>query len=179
MLKLKECYTDDINNKLKLCYIKTKPCEFSYIENEKALLSPYLNKLSEDDINNMLLKSIDNTKILECEKTLSLLKEKLINIENIEKELVIIKPPNANNPLINKDDLIKKILQVFINIENFKHHNYNIKAINDTNHNKTYETTDIKYSDYETLLVEKQSLETILNTDIENLKLLEIEFENS
>ena len=138
LLKLKECYTDDINNKLKLCYIKTKPCEFSYIENEKALLSPYLNKLSEDDINNMLLKSIDNTKILECEKTLSLLKEKLINIENIEKELVIIKPPNANNPLINKDDLIKKILQVFINIENFKHHNYNIKAINDTNHNKTY-----------------------------------------
>ncbi len=180
LLKLKECYTDDINNKLKLCSIKTKPCEISYIDNEKALLSPYLNKLSKDDINNMLLKSIDNTKILEYEKTLSLLKEKLINIENIEKELVIIKPPNANNPLINKDDLIKKILQVFINIENFKNHNNNIKAINynDTNHNKTYETTNIKYSDYETLLVEKQSLETILNTDMENLRLLEIEFDN-
>ena len=172
LFKLKESYTDDINIKINYCVIKTKPCEFSLIENEKKLLLSYLNKLTQNEINDMKINGIhyNDEDIINTEHLLSLLKDEYLEIQNKEKDLILTKPSYSNNHLIDKEDLLKQISNIFINIDELKEHYSNIKQINtfDTN-----EINTINYNQYKNLLLEKTNLET--NLELTRTKIISLE----
>ena len=172
LFKLKECYTDDINIKINYCVIKTKPCELSLIENEKKLLLSYLNKLTQNEINDMKINGIhyNDKDIINTEHLLSLLKDEYLEIQNKEKDLILTKPSYSINHLIDKEDLLKQISNIFINIDELKEHYSNIK------HTNTFETNEINtinYNQYKNLLLEKTNLET--NLELTKTKIISLE----
>ena len=184
LLKLKESYTDNIKLKIDYCVIKTKPCELSLIENERKLLLPYLNKLTEKEIedikvNGMKRINSNNEEIMKLEKSLSLLKDEYLKIENREKESILIKPSTTNNHLINKEELLKQILNIFVSIEELKEHHSNIKQINTKETNGTKEINTISYNDYKKQLVKKTNLEKNLELIGKKIILLEKDFQTT
>ncbi len=187
LLKLKERYNNDINIKINYCVIKTKPCDLSLIENERKLLLSYLNELTEKEINDMKVNGIKKIKlndeeIIKLETSLNLLKEEYSNIENKEKDLILIKPSNANNNSINKEELLKQILKIFISIEEFKEYKSNIKLIktNEINDiNQLSENNIINYNDYKKQLIEKTNLEKNLEIAGKKIILLEKDFQTT
>ena len=98
LLKFKNSYNDDIHSKITHSPIKNKPCDLSFIENEKTLLAPYLNKLTSDEIQDIKndINSLYKDKITNAENALSLLKDELLNIQTKETQLILIKPPHSN-----------------------------------------------------------------------------------
>ena len=181
LLRLKNCYNDDIVNKFNYSVIKTKPCDFSFIDNERKLLMIHLNKLTDNEILDIKINgaSLHNDDIIKTEQQLLLLKDEYSIIQNKEKELISIKPSSPDNCSINKDDLFTQILNSFTSIDEFKEHHSTIKLINTYDYNPTSSTSIITYNHYKKLLIDKTNLENNLELTNNKIILLENDFQTT
>jgi len=163
--------------KLKTMVVKTKPCEFSVLENEKIQLNMYLDLYHKNEKENENEKgNKDDIILIDLEKSLILLQNNLLELEQKEKELIDNKPNKITNSSINKDELLNEIIKMYDSVDIFKEFilslnlNLNVsipkKEINNSNKN----------NDYKLLLKQKIKLEELINLNKNKLSTLESEF---
>jgi len=168
--------------KLKTMVVKIKPCEFSVLENEKIQLNMYLDLYHKNENENKKRNkkgNKDDIILIDLEKSLILLQNNLLELEQKEKELIDNKPNKITNSSINKDELLNEIIKMYDSLDIFKEFilslnlNSNVSIPNNSNNKNN---NSLSYNDYKLLLKQKIKLEELINLNKNKLSTLESEF---
>jgi len=162
LLILKNSFNSNIEEYFKINKHIIKPCDLSLLENEKKLLNQYLDNYNPND----------NINIIDLNQSLTLLKQKLLLLEKKEKDIIHNKPNKINDCLINKEDLLNTIINIYDNIDQFK------TFILTLNISKSKNNIDnhLNFNDFNLLLKQKNKLEDNINSNKQLLLSLDNKF---
>jgi len=164
LLKLKNCYTEDIKNKIN--GIIVKPCDLSILEREEKQLKNYLE---QDN------KFKTNENIEELENKITILNDEYKTLELYEKELISNKPIKIEKPKINKDIILSEIKLLYTN-DNFKDFVLSLNIKQSSNNTIIINNNSLTYDEYSKLLDDVKTLEEIIKKSKDKLLLLENDF---
>jgi len=154
------------NDEKDILNIINKPCELSFLTNEKYELNDYLSSFNSNDTD-----TFDDLNI-----ELSSLKDNLTFV-NINLNELISNKPTKFNKSIDKDFVFNKINTIFNNNQTFldfiSSNNSNIKS------NSINNDFQINYDTYKSIIINKNKLENNIIISKQQLSKLDEEFNNN
>jgi len=155
---------NSFNSNIKITKHINKPCDLSLLENEKKLLNQYLDNYNPND----------NINIIDLNQSLTLLKQKLLLLEKKEKDIIHNKPNKINDCLINKEDLLNTIINIYDNIDQFKSFILTLNISKSNNNNNI--DNHLNFNQFNLLLKQKNKLEDNINSNKQLLLSLDDKF---